>query len=125
MRNQTRINKESIRDQSGSNTNFPTTYTGPAILRRTKGMPTQLKPLHALGQVRTLHGLIPICAWCKKTRNDEGYWRQIEAYISEHTEAARRGSNRVHWSVSCTRARCTHRSRRKSWSVLPLLTLSY
>jgi hypothetical protein len=63
-------------------------------------MPTQLKPPHALGQMRTLHGLIPICAWCKKTRNDEGYWQQIEAYISEHTEAARRGSNRVHWSVS-------------------------
>jgi PAS domain S-box-containing protein len=42
---------------------------------------------HALGQVRTLHGLIPICAWCKKIRNDAGYWQQIEAYISEHTEA--------------------------------------
>jgi PAS domain S-box-containing protein len=42
---------------------------------------------HALGQVRTLHGLIPICAWCKKIRNDEGYWQQLEAYISEHTEA--------------------------------------
>ena len=48
MYNQTRINKESIRDQSGSNTNFPTTYMGPTILRRTKGMPTQLKPLYAL-----------------------------------------------------------------------------
>ena len=42
---------------------------------------------HALGQVRTLHGLIPICAWCKKIRNDEGYWQQLEAYISQHTEA--------------------------------------
>jgi PAS domain S-box-containing protein len=42
---------------------------------------------HALGQVRTLHGLIPICAWCKKIRNDKGYWQQLEAYISEHTEA--------------------------------------
>jgi PAS domain S-box-containing protein len=42
---------------------------------------------HAIGQVRTLHGLIPICAWCKKIRNDEGYWQQLEAYISEHTEA--------------------------------------
>jgi PAS domain S-box-containing protein len=42
---------------------------------------------HALAQVRTLHGLIPICAWCKKIRNDEGYWQQIEAYVSAHTEA--------------------------------------
>jgi hypothetical protein len=45
------------------------------------------EPRHALGQVRTLHGLIPICAWCKKIRNDAGYWQQLEAYISEHTEA--------------------------------------
>jgi hypothetical protein len=42
---------------------------------------------HALGQVRTLHGLIPICAWCKKIRNDEEYWQQIQAYVSAHTEA--------------------------------------
>jgi PAS domain S-box-containing protein len=41
----------------------------------------------ALERVHTLQGLIPICAWCKKIRNDAGYWQQIEAYISEHTEA--------------------------------------
>ena len=41
----------------------------------------------ALGQVRTLHGLIPICAWCKKIRNDEGYWQQVEVYFSEQSEA--------------------------------------
>jgi PAS domain S-box-containing protein len=41
----------------------------------------------ALRQVRTLQGLIPICAWCKKIRNDKGYWQQLEAYISEHSEA--------------------------------------
>jgi PAS domain S-box-containing protein len=44
--------------------------------------------LHAaLAQVRTLRGLIPMCAWCKKIRNDEGYWEQIEAYIKSHSEA--------------------------------------
>jgi hypothetical protein len=42
---------------------------------------------HALKQVRTLRGLIPICAWCKRIRNDEGYWQQLEAYIHDHSEA--------------------------------------
>ena len=41
----------------------------------------------ALAQVRTLRGLIPICAWCKKIRNDDGYWQQLEAYITNHSEA--------------------------------------
>ncbi|MBW1815132.1 MAG: DUF3365 domain-containing protein, partial [Deltaproteobacteria bacterium] len=38
-------------------------------------------------EVKTLKGLIPICASCKKVRNDEGYWDQIEKYISEHSKA--------------------------------------
>jgi hypothetical protein len=40
----------------------------------------------ALQQVKTLHGLLPICASCKKIRDDGGYWHQVEAYLSEHTE---------------------------------------
>lgn len=40
-----------------------------------------------LSEVRTLKGLIPICASCKKIRDDKGYWKQIESYISEHSEA--------------------------------------
>ena len=38
-------------------------------------------------KIKTLSGLLPICASCKKIRNDEGYWEQIETYVSEHTEA--------------------------------------
>ncbi len=38
-------------------------------------------------EIKTLSGLLPICAWCKKIRNDTGYWQQIEGYISEHTAA--------------------------------------
>jgi hypothetical protein len=34
-----------------------------------------------------LHGLLPICAWCKKVRDDQGYWTQTEAYIKDHSEA--------------------------------------
>ncbi|MFA5353587.1 MAG: response regulator [Thermodesulfovibrionales bacterium] len=41
----------------------------------------------ALATVKTLSGFLPICASCKKIRNDKGYWEQIEAYISEHSEA--------------------------------------
>ncbi len=41
----------------------------------------------ALGQVRRLSGLIPICANCKRVRDDEGYWQQVEAYVAEHSEA--------------------------------------
>lgn len=41
----------------------------------------------ALSKVRTLSGLLPICASCKKIRNDKGYWEQIEMYIRDHSEA--------------------------------------
>ena len=41
----------------------------------------------ALNKISTLRGLLPICASCKKIRDDKGYWNQIETYIMEHTEA--------------------------------------
>lgn len=41
----------------------------------------------ALSQIRTLRGLLPICASCKKIRDDTGYWNQIETYIHAHSEA--------------------------------------
>ena len=41
----------------------------------------------ALGEVKTLSGLLPICASCKKIRDDSGYWNQIETYIRDHSEA--------------------------------------
>jgi PAS domain S-box-containing protein len=41
----------------------------------------------ALTHVRALRGLIPICAWCKKIRNDHGYWEQLELYLKNHSEA--------------------------------------
>ena len=40
----------------------------------------------ALAKVRTLSGMLPICANCKKIRDDKGYWNQIESYISEHSD---------------------------------------
>ena len=41
----------------------------------------------ALTEVKTLSGLLPICSSCKKIRDDEGYWQQIEEYIRDHSEA--------------------------------------
>ncbi len=38
-------------------------------------------------EIKTLRGFLPICAECKKIRDDKGYWTQIEKYISEHSEA--------------------------------------
>lgn len=41
----------------------------------------------ALEKVKLLSGMLPICSFCKKIRDDKGYWKQLEAYISEHSEA--------------------------------------
>ena len=41
----------------------------------------------SLDQVRALSGLLPICASCKKIRDDKGYWQAVEGYIMEHSEA--------------------------------------
>jgi GAF domain-containing protein len=41
----------------------------------------------ALEHVKTLQELLPICAWCKRIRDDEGYWSQVEAYIHKYTGA--------------------------------------
>lgn len=42
---------------------------------------------NALGEVKTLRGLLPICSVCKKIRDDKGYWDQIETYIEKHSGA--------------------------------------
>ena len=41
----------------------------------------------ALASIKTLKGMLPICSSCKKVRDDKGYWNQIEAYVSEHSDA--------------------------------------
>ncbi|MFA6497803.1 MAG: hypothetical protein WC256_04775 [Desulfurivibrionaceae bacterium] len=41
----------------------------------------------AMQDVKVLSGFLPICASCKKIRDDTGYWRQIEEYISKHSDA--------------------------------------
>jgi PAS domain-containing protein len=46
-----------------------------------------VKLQQALAQVKRLSGFLPICASCKKIRDDKGYWQQVEAYIRDHSEA--------------------------------------
>lgn len=48
---------------------------------------TNRKLTESIANIKTLTGLLPICASCKKIRDDKGYWNQIETYVREHTEA--------------------------------------
>jgi GAF domain-containing protein len=41
----------------------------------------------AAAKIKTLHGLLPICSYCKGVRNDEGYWQSVEAYVESHSDA--------------------------------------
>jgi tetratricopeptide (TPR) repeat protein len=45
------------------------------------------KLAEAMAQVKTLGGLLPICSHCKKVRDDDGYWHQVEAYVTRHSDA--------------------------------------
>jgi integral membrane sensor domain MASE1 len=41
---------------------------------------------HALAEIKTLRGLIPLCAWCKNIRDDQGFWQRLEDYLCEHAD---------------------------------------
>ena len=61
------------------------TVVGYFVLRKVYKLNDELN--QKIAQVSTLSGLLPICASCKKIRDDKGYWNQIESYIKEHSEA--------------------------------------
>ena len=42
---------------------------------------------NALAEIKTLRGILPLCSFCKKIRDDSGYWEQVDTYISRHSEA--------------------------------------
>lgn len=60
-------------------------WTLRAALERERGLRQEIQ--NTLEEIRTLRGMLPICASCKKIRNDQGYWEQIEHYIAERSEA--------------------------------------
>jgi hypothetical protein len=67
-----------IRDFKGRKTNE----------EQTKALQTSNKELQeAIASIKTLKGLLPICSYCKKIRDDKGYWNRIENYIQAHSEA--------------------------------------
>lgn len=47
-----------------------------------------LKSLEILSELRVLRGLLPICGWCKKIKNEKGYWESVEAYFAKHSEVS-------------------------------------
>ena len=55
------------------------------IIRRLQDTVQNLEK--ALSEVKTLRGIVPICSFCKKIRDDKGYWDQVEVYVSQHTNA--------------------------------------
>jgi DNA-binding response OmpR family regulator len=61
---------------------------GCRVVEMQTAMAGQIKELQeAMAHIKTLRGLLPICMYCKKIRNDKEYWQQVEYYIAEHTEA--------------------------------------
>ena len=61
---------------------------GERILRLQAELAARVKELElALANVKLLQGLLPICCYCKKIRNDQNYWQQVDTYVAEHSEA--------------------------------------
>ena len=59
-------------------------YCGPIYIGESKYL---LSMINDVTELKLLRGIIPICAKCKQIRDDQGFWSQIEAYLSTHTEA--------------------------------------
>jgi hypothetical protein len=54
----------------------------------TDAMATLSRTRQLTSQIDLLDGLLPFCAWCKKVRNDQGYWQQIERYIAQNSRTS-------------------------------------
>ena len=57
------------------------------VAERILGLREELHILEGLLQVKQLHGLLPICSYCKSIRRDDNYWQQVEHYIAAHSDA--------------------------------------
>jgi CheY-like chemotaxis protein len=61
---------------------------GERIIELQQGLADRVRELEeALSQVKTLKGLLPICAYCMKIRDDRNYWQRVETYIAAHSNA--------------------------------------
>jgi len=63
-------------------------HAGTRIVQLQKALLERFRELEdALKRVKQLQGLLPICSYCKKIRNDRNYWEQVDAYVAKHSEA--------------------------------------
>jgi sigma-B regulation protein RsbU (phosphoserine phosphatase) len=63
-------------------------HTGERVVGLQMALAERIAELeNALSRVKRLQGLLPICSYCKRIRNDRNYWQQVETYIAENTEA--------------------------------------
>ena len=78
-----------IRDPAGHITHFLAVKEDITARKQTEAERSQLiqELKNALANVKSLSGLLPICASCKKIRDDKGYWDQVESYVQKHSEA--------------------------------------
>ena len=61
---------------------------GARVLELQNSLADRVRDLEiALKQVKQLRGLLPICMYCKRIRNDKDYWQQVETYVSDHSDA--------------------------------------
>ena len=61
---------------------------GQRMVEMQAALAAKIEELHeALEQIKTLRGIVPICMHCKQIRDDQGYWSQVETYISRYSEA--------------------------------------
>ncbi len=83
------LNVSAIRDQNGKPIYSRSIFRDITERKRAEAQREKLfQDLQkSLNEVKMLSGLLPICASCKKIRDDKGYWNQIESYISKHSEA--------------------------------------
>jgi PAS domain S-box-containing protein len=82
------VTANALRDSDGSFVRSRATSVDVTFAKEAEAEREQLiaELRHALANVRTLSGLLPMCAWCKKIRNDKGYYEQIEAFLLAHAD---------------------------------------
>jgi phosphoserine phosphatase RsbU/P len=62
---------------------------GERVLALRDGLEAQARALReALDQIKTLKGLVPICMYCKRIRDDQDFWQEVEEYVTTHTDAS-------------------------------------
>jgi two-component system, cell cycle sensor histidine kinase and response regulator CckA len=78
-----------IRDRAGRVTHYVAVKEDITARKQTEAERDQLIQdlQNALANVKALSGLLPICDWCKKIRDDKGYWSQVESYLEKNSEA--------------------------------------